>query len=114
MTCITPLKATGSRRTVSMKYCFQAISPLYSRPRGYRPAHVGVVVAFGRDPYVTKEVGKVARDLQESGAIDHHGEVNLTCFEYCPVEVGDEVFVHFFGRESQKIKMQYTGTKKYQ
>lgn len=113
MSRVTPLTNNGLRRPVSMKYCFQAIAPLYARPRGYRPKHIGVVVAFGRDPYVSKEVGKVARTLRDTGAIDHHGDVNLTCFEYCPVEVADEVYVHIFGRESQKIRMSYTGSKKF-
>lgn len=109
----TPPVKNGFRRSVTMRYCFQAISPLFSKPRGFRPKNIGVAIAFGRDPYVAKDVGKVVKDLKKSGQIDKFGEVSLTCFEYCPVELSDEVFVHIFGRESQKVPMAYTGDKKF-
>ena len=85
------------------KYCFQSMSPIYEKIPGKKPRHVGIVVAFGKTPLVSKEVERIVNLLQKENEIDTHGDIDLVCFEECPVEISDDVFVHMFGKGSMRF-----------
>ncbi len=90
-------------RAEGTKYCFQSMAPLYKNIPGKKPRHIGVAVAFGKSPMISKEVGRVLSELKYDSLVDLYGEINMSCFEECPVELSDEVFVHIFGVESRRF-----------